>query len=256
MKKNNAIIIGSILILILIAYALIVQNSHKTSTVQSDSTLLDTPPTSPADPASESDEYAIDPSDYIDPDTLLANEPLKSVATELSQREISDLLLMREEEKLARDVYQFLYAKWNTEIFTNIAASEQTHMDAMGALLERNGIPDPITSDEAGVFSDEAFSKLYTELTQKGETSLAAALTVGAQIEDLDIKDLQEAIEATTQNDIKTVYSNLVRGSRNHMRAFNRQLVRETGTDYQANYISQEQLDEILSGSQERGNNN
>ncbi len=39
------------------------------------------------------------------------------------------LLYMREEEKLARDVYDYLYEKWNAIIFDNISNSEQIHMD-------------------------------------------------------------------------------------------------------------------------------
>ena len=45
----------------------------------------------------------------------------------LTDEEIAGLKLMREEEKLARDVYMVLYEQWNLPIFSNIANSEQAH---------------------------------------------------------------------------------------------------------------------------------
>jgi hypothetical protein len=64
---------------------------------------------------------------------------------------------------------------------------------------------------------------LYAELVKKGSTSLSAALTVGVEVEKLDIADLEEAISKTTQNDINLVYKNLLRGSNNHLKAFSSQ---------------------------------
>ena len=55
-------------------------------------------------------------------------------AASLSDEEVYWLMYMREEEKLARDVYATLYEKWGTRIFNNIRVSEQRHMDAVKAL--------------------------------------------------------------------------------------------------------------------------
>ncbi len=53
---------------------------------------------------------------------------LESVAiTSISEAEAEGILLMREEEKLARDVYLTLYDKWGLRTFTNIAGAESTH---------------------------------------------------------------------------------------------------------------------------------
>lgn len=49
---------------------------------------------------------------------------------------------MREEEKLARDVYLTFGEKWGLTLFTNIAKSEQTHTDAVKTLLDRYEIKD------------------------------------------------------------------------------------------------------------------
>ena len=61
----------------------------------------------------------------------------------LTDDEISTLLWMREEEKVARDVYIAMNEKWNAKIFARIAASEQKHCDAIAKKLALYGIDDP-----------------------------------------------------------------------------------------------------------------
>ncbi len=168
--------------------------------------------------------------------------------TNLSPEEVADLLKMREEEKLARDVYLTLYEQWGSQVFSNIARSEQMHMDAMGVLLDRYGLDDPVaqTNDARGVFNDPQIQDLYNQLVEQGSASLEAALTVGATIEDLDIKDLNEAIARTTHADIQTVYERLRTGSYHHMQAFVSNL-RAQGADYTPQFISAEEFQRILS---------
>lgn len=178
---------------------------------------------------------------------------LESVKTSsLSDAEAEGILLMREEEKLARDVYLTLYDKWGLRTFTNIAGAESTHMDAMGILMERYNLEDPIKSDTIGVFTNPEMQNLYDTLVAQGSESFNAALNVGATIEDLDIYDLERLIEDTDNDDLKIVYQNLLKGSRNHMRAFDMQLSRN-GVDYQAQYMSDESLSIILNTDMERG---
>ena len=130
------------------------------------------------------------------------------------------LTYMREEEKLARDVYLFLYAKWQSRIFNNISGSEQTHTDAIKTLLDRYGIPDPARGNVPGVFTNPDLQALYDKLIQQGSASLIESLKVGVFIEETDIDDLTAAIASTSHKDIKTVYSNLLQGSLNHLDAF------------------------------------
>jgi hypothetical protein len=162
---------------------------------------------------------------------------------------------MREEEKLARDVYSTLYEKWGLPIFSNIAQSEQTHTEAVRDLLEKYNQPDPVIDDTVGVFVNTDLQKLYTDLTSRGLTSVAAALQVGAQIEELDIRDLATEIAKTDNQDILFVYENLSRGSRNHLRSFISQLS-SRDESYTPQYITQEEFDTIISDTQERGETN
>jgi len=127
---------------------------------------------------------------------------------------------MREEEKLAHDVYQYLYEKWGLPVFKNIVASEQTHTDAIKTLLDRYQIADPAAGNEPGVFASDDLQALYDQLIAQGSQSSAAALGVGVAIEKLDISDLEQQLAMTTHSDITTVYKNLLRGSQNHLQAF------------------------------------
>lgn len=139
---------------------------------------------------------------------------------ELSPEEIDGLILMREEEKLARDVYLELYDIWGQQIFLNIANSESTHTNAVKLLLDKYNLTDPVTGDTRGVFTNQDLNELYASLVETGSTSLLDSLIVGATVEDLDIYDLQRLNEISDNQDITAVYDNLEKGSRNHLRSF------------------------------------
>ena len=164
----------------------------------------------------------------------------------LSQEEIAGIQWMREEEKLARDVYRALAERYALPVFTNIAASEQDHMNAVGALLERYGIADPAAGKAAGAFVDPELQKLYDSLLAQGEASLASALRVGATIEETDIADLRA--RATPAPDVALVYDALERGSENHLRAFTRLVERVSGAPYAPQLLSKIDYDRIRAG--------
>lgn len=172
---------------------------------------------------------------------------------ELSPEETEGLLFMREEEKLARDVYLAMFEQWNARVFSNIAKSEQKHMDAIKILIDRYSLVDPVESDERGKFVNADLQKLYDELISKGKDSLLAGLKVGAVIEEIDILDLEKQINEVVDNeDIKFVYDNLLRGSRNHIRAFVRNISNQ-GVTYLPEYMEEEAFEEIINSEMERG---
>lgn len=172
---------------------------------------------------------------------------------DLSDAEAASLRAMRLEEKLARDVYLTLGEAWDEPAFRNIPRSEGRHMGRMAMLLERYGLEDPVTDETVGEFSDPAVKALYDEMTARGKASRIAALQVGAEIEDLDIHDLQQALDGPVDNaDIAQVYENLQRGSRNHLRAFVGRL-QALDSGYEAKHISADALALILATEHERG---
>jgi hypothetical protein len=178
------------------------------------------------------------------------------VATnELRAEEVEGILYMREGEKLGRDVYLMLCEQWGLPVFQNIASSEQAHMEAIKTSIDRYGLDDPVAGNDIGEFSDPTLQSLYDELTASGHESLAAALKVGATIEEIDIIDLEEYVAQTDEADIVRVYENLMRGSRNHLMAFVSTLKRQEGESYVPHYLDQETYDEIIGASIEPGGN-
>ncbi len=172
-------------------------------------------------------------------------------AQELSAEEQESLLYMREEEKLARDVYLTLYEFFESNIFNNIASAEQKHMDSMKNLLTLFALEDPVLDDSIGVYTNPVFSEFYDSKTGKVRT-IKDAIFVGILIEETDIMDLQKSIALTDSPDIQNVYENLLRGSRNHLRAFVRKL-ESMGVVYEALVLDQATADAIVNSPVERG---
>jgi len=170
----------------------------------------------------------------------------------LSKSETTSILYMREEEKLARDVYRGLFQKWGMEMFARIATSEQRHMDAVNGLITRYQLTDPVKDDTPGAFTNAGLAALYNELMTTGLGSEAAALRVGARIEDLDIYDLEEALKEADNEDIGLVYGNLSRASGNHLRAFTGQLD-ALGETYVPEFISAAEYDQIVNSPVQPG---
>jgi hypothetical protein len=149
------------------------------------------------------------------------------VTAVLDEAEKEGLLWMREEEKLARDVYLAMYAIWGKQVFSNIIESEQRHMDAIKRLLDAYGIEDPAEGKNPGEFTNPAFEALYVQLVERGKQSLLEAFNVGVIIEETDIDDLELRLLTENLNpDITRVYTNLLRASKRHLEAFQTQIDR------------------------------
>lgn len=187
------------------------------------------------------------PDENQEPGSELVNS-LNSVneEAELTAEEIEGILFMREEEKLARDVYLYLYEIYPLRPFLNISKSEQAHMDAIKYLIDTFGLEDPVGENLEGVFQNEELQELYNDLIEQGSTSEEEALKVGALIEEVDIIDLQAELDSIAQNEeVIRVYTNLCNASENHLRAFSRVLSRY-GVEYVPLKLSQEEFDRIL----------
>ena len=177
---------------------------------------------------------------------------LTASTSPLMQVEIDALLYMREEEKLARDVYNVLYAQWGIPVFQNIAASEQTHMDAVKAVMDTYGLSDP-ASATAGEFTNQALQDLYDQLAAKGSLSSADAMLVGGAIEEIDIQDLRERLAETTHADIVQVFNNLLSGSIHHLSAFSAQYLSITGSAYVPQYMSFDDFNSLMASETQSG---
>lgn len=181
--------------------------------------------------------------------TQLATYPTE----DLNASELASLPFMREEEKLAQNVYAQLDGIWSaqTSTFGNITQSEATHTEAVRQLLVKYNLTDPAATLASGVFYDQQLQTLYTQLVSDGSTTLIDALKVGVAIEELDIRDIQNALTGIDNQDITAVYENLMKGSRNHLRAFYTALTNAGGT-YVPQYISLDAFQAIVNSEIER----
>jgi hypothetical protein len=142
-------------------------------------------------------------------------------------QDVQDMLVfMRQEEKLARDVYLYLDGLYGggqpgTRIFARIAESEQRHTDAVAELLTSYGIEDEVADAAIGEFADPALQELYDTLIVVGSAGLTEGLGVGVLIERKDMTDIVKAIEVSLDyDDIVKVYTNLLAGSERHLDSF------------------------------------
>jgi hypothetical protein len=185
-------------------------------------------------------------------------QSIQPIVYELNPAEIDDLTYMHEEERLARDVYMGLSAYWGDQgwpvlLFDNIARAEQTHMETLKSAMDRYGLDDASDPDVVGVYADPTLNDLYETLMKRGMMdTYMEALGVGALIEEVDIADLDEAIARTDNPDLQTIYANLQRGSRNHLRAFVAEIERQ-GVDYEAQALEQDTVNAIVDAPMERG---
>lgn len=177
----------------------------------------------------------------------VTNLPLET----LDSAERERILFIREEEKLAYDVYQTLFDRYGLKIFQNIPNSEMSHMEAMLSIIKKYQLIDPMDKNPRGIFTDPALQSLYNALVSQGQVSLLAAYQVGAKIEELDIYDLNKSIAVTNNQDVKLVYDFLNKGSRNHLRSFYKNLSNAGGT-YSPVYISLAEFTAIVTTPTEK----
>ena len=148
--------------------------------------------------------------------------PIATAATPttLTTSQKAALKFLAEEEKLARDVYTYLSTKVTTRKFSNIARSEQTHMNYMATLLTKYKLWNPTTNRKPGVFYNKDIQALYTSLTAEGASGLLQAYGVGVKVEELDIGTLEDLLSESMPVDVKAALDLMLAASYNHLEAF------------------------------------
>ena len=195
-----------------------------------------------------------------------------SSSATLDNIEASHLTFMREEEKLARDVYLTLAEQYpNQQVFSRIATrSEQTHTDTMRDKLDQFNLPDPNPETNSlptslGVFTGAEwgwyFREKFEALTTQSMKSELASLYVGAFIEELDMHDIAVCpqvmidrgytspcgLQYTDESALQTAYTSLISGSESHLRSYVGQIEAVIGVgNYEAQYLTQSEVDTIL----------
>ncbi len=172
------------------------------------------------------------------------------VGGELLLADQQSILYMREEEKLARDVYLFLARTWNSSIHQHIAESEQRHMDMVKRLISLYQLTDSAAIEE-GVFHDAQLQSLYNDLIVRGQRNANEALLVGALIEEVDIADLEQALLATINPDLIATYEQLLQASYRHLNLFVRTWNAQTGATYTAQVLPQAAVENIVNSTEQ-----
>jgi len=181
-------------------------------------------------------------------------EALLTPANELTQEVKDTIAYMGNEERLAYDVYQYLYNyHLNNGVainqLTNISTrSETKHIQTVELLVKkyitslddfsnldatRNLDADmsysDLSADEmpAGKYNIQHIQDLYDELTAKGVESKEAALEAGCIVEVVDVEDLDDEIALARESnatDIVTAFEFLREGSYKHYWSFDKGL--------------------------------
>jgi hypothetical protein len=170
------------------------------------------------------------------------NNPVQT-SSSLDFNEETHLVFLREEEKLARDVYTTLGMMYPDSVtFGRIDDSEQRHTEMVRDMLANYAVTDPSTNDNTGIFTGEAygayFQEKYDALIAQGASGELSALYVGALIEELDMLDIRHCpsvvlsqdngidteeqcgLVYTDKQDVQRLYESLLRASANHLRGY------------------------------------
>lgn len=168
---------------------------------------------------------------------------MSSTAT-LTVRESEGISFIREEEKVARDLYQSFYEGTALGIFQDTARSEQSHMDSVTVLLDKYSLHDPVKASR-GTFVNQTMQETYDRLLTQGKTSADDSLKAAATFEEISIVDLETQIAITDKADIKTIYEGLLAGSEKHLRSYVSALT-ERKVKYTPQHLISQEYDRIV----------
>ncbi len=166
---------------------------------------------------------------------------------QITETEAGDLQLLREEEKLARD----LFRDWSdrSELFGAVAHSKQLHFEIVGALLQRHQVTDRTLGGE-GLYVFPQLQTLHQELLARGGSTELEALAAGAELHERDLVGLEEAAGRSQLEDVRASLAEIQRGARNHLRGCVEELALQ-GVDYAPRLLSPEAFAAIINSPRE-----
>ncbi len=178
--------------------------------------------------------------------------PILNATNALTADEIEFLFAIREDEKVAKDLYTAFAGQYPTAIqFSRIAAAEATHIAAVETVLGYYEITYPALG-APGIFADAARQAQYDGLLAKA-TTLQAALEAMTTLEEENIA-AYKAVEANITNaNLKLIVSNMIKASSNHLKAAVRQLA-TLGVIYTPIHLDQATFDDIINSALAQGN--
>jgi hypothetical protein len=175
----------------------------------------------------------------------VVQDSLNSITYELSDSLKNDIAYMGNEERLAYDIYNALFALYPAQTqLDNIAqTSEIQHIASVKALVTKYALEESSLNirdvdtttlsssadinSVAGVYDIQVIQDLYAALLEKGQNSATDALQVGCMVEVTDINDLDRSIidaEETNANDVVETFNFLRDASYSHYWSFDTSL--------------------------------
>ena len=147
--------------------------------------------------------------------------PSPSAGAALDEQAQEHVAFIREEERLARDLYTALDAHHDgLAPFSMIKNAEQRHFDAAGRLIDIYHLDDPSEGAKAGEYAFDELQERYDGWLERGLKSEQEAFTVGVELETADIADLEKMIADIDNAQVDRVLGNLLQGSEHHLDAF------------------------------------
>lgn len=179
--------------------------------------------------------------------TMMAWSGISAQPTIIPTSEKNAIIYNLEEKKLSHDLYVAFESKWDAQIFENIARTEQDHFNYLLKLTQELGIEVPATilSNEKGIYYNPNLQEEYNTMLASGSKSLIDALTIGAKMEEMDIVDLHKVMDVTNETKVFLAYDRLYNTTRNHLRAFVRNLNAQ-GIDYSPVMLARDEYDKII----------
>lgn len=178
--------------------------------------------------------------------------PVFTVTDPLTTDEIEFIYAVREDEKLAHNLYIYFVTQYPTaRQLANIGNAEINHITTIERVFTYYEIDFP-TLGQPGVFTDENRQAIYTRLTAQGST-LHEAYQVMAALEEENIVIYSKVASELTNPNLQLIINNLAQSSENHFKVLVNQIT-AWGSIYTPTLLEASQYEEILDSVFQPGN--
>lgn len=169
----------------------------------------------------------------------------------LTADQIEFLYAVREDEKIGKDFYAAMLAKFPAERqFIRFSQSEINHIAAIENLLNYYEIQYPVLGNP-GVFADSARQAKYIAMIAAATDSMAA-YQVAAALEEENYVAYREVAKDTSNYNVHVIMKHLAIASENHLRALVHRITLMGGT-YTPQLLTQSEFDQVIHNPFDRG---
>ncbi len=166
---------------------------------------------------------------------------------DLSGQEEKGIVFVREEEKVAVNFYGMMSDLFGSEVLTQLAESERTHLGVTALPVEKYHLQDPTVDRTDGEFMSNSLQAHYDELIEEGSPSLSDAFIAGTTLQEASLVTIQNQLDRVANNrDLRNMYAALRVATRNHLRIMFRE-VTDHGGSYAPLFMEQAAFQAIVS---------